>query len=127
MSRYLALVLCLTLPLAGGCGGTPRATAYPISGEVTIAGTPVKQGRITFRPADDPRDAEEGDIVDGKYAFKVSAGPKKVEILSYEAKGPEFEGKPGLIQVLDPKYNTESQNTVTIEAVKDGKYDFKLD
>lgn len=124
--NILALA-CLCVSMVAGCAGEQRAPSYPISGEVTIGGKPVQQGLITFRPADEARDVEEGAITDGRYEFNVSAGPKKVEIQSFEATGPEFDGKPTLVQVLDPKYNRESKNTVTIAAEKGGKYDFKLD
>jgi hypothetical protein len=125
--RCLLAMVCVGLSMLSGCAGEQRATSYPISGEVTVAGKPIQQGLITFRPADDPRDVEEGEIKDGKYAFSVSAGPKKVEFKAFEPNGPVFDGKPSLEQVLDAKYNTESKHTVTIEAEKDGKYDFKLD
>src|ERR1700759_1339838 len=81
--RILHAVTCSLLVLTtclAGCGGTSGPQMYPISGEVTLDGVPLKEGAISFVPADGKGLAAGGKIVDGKYTAKSVPGAKRVEI-----------------------------------------------
>ena len=42
----------MALALSAGCGDDGYGRRYPVSGTVTYKGQPLKQGTITFTPAD---------------------------------------------------------------------------
>lgn len=74
----LLIPLLVSAVVAGGCGSTEAH----VSGDVTIDGQPLKQGVIVFVGGDGERQGEpaRADIQGGKYALKMSAGEKKVQI-----------------------------------------------
>jgi hypothetical protein len=82
----LAIAALIAL-LLNGCGGSPTATRYQLSGKVSYGGQPVPAGTIVFEPegvdvtADNMGQAE---IRDGQYKtlpkMGVSGGPQKVYI-----------------------------------------------
>ncbi len=89
-------VLLAVIGLAG-CGDSgPKL--YPIEGQVTYLGQPVKLGTIRFEPAGDkmdPRATPEALIRDGRYELTrskgVAGGPYTVYILAGDGKsGPEM-------------------------------------
>ena len=83
-----ALFACAGLLLAG-CGG-PATTGVPISGTVTVEGTPVERGMITFLDEDDSKPAAGAIIADGKYSTTVEPGEKKVMVLGNKVVGQEY-------------------------------------
>ena len=118
-----AVLLCL---LCMGCGGKPAGPErYEISGAVTLDGQPVEAGAISFDAKDGKSGA--GAIVGGKYQASVPAGLKTVRINSQKAtgqKGPY--GEEVSEELIPRKYNSESQETVTINADGKNVFDFKL-
>jgi hypothetical protein len=74
--RLSALVLLAALWLAG-CGGDTGPTLYPLSGEVTYMGKPVKAGTMHFEPAGgkaDPRAITIAEIRAGRYELPKGKG-----------------------------------------------------
>jgi hypothetical protein len=69
------LVPALVLGLLAGCGDGSAT----VSGTVTYDGQPVKEGYVTFSPADGKGPSAGGPIANGRYtAEKVPPGPKIV-------------------------------------------------
>jgi hypothetical protein len=89
MSR--AIVLCALAALA--CGGCSDPTAT-VSGEVTYDGQPVKNGYVTFTPADGKGPAVGAQITDGRYtADKVPPGEKVVKVEASSGPGPSVQSQ----------------------------------
>ncbi|HEX3147077.1 MAG TPA: hypothetical protein VHR66_03285 [Gemmataceae bacterium] len=75
VGRLVGLVFCTLL--VTGCDGSPFAE---VSGTVTVDGTPVEAGAITFLPVDGKTPTAGGEIKGGKYNVKVPVGQMKVSI-----------------------------------------------
>ena len=93
-----------------------------ISGEVTLDGTPIKEGAISFQPV------EEGDlpsgamILDGKYQTDVTSGKKIVKI---SASNPDPTLGPDDVapDLIPAKYE---ETPLEIDVKKSGTHDFNL-
>ena len=75
MTAALFATLLLTFVMLPGCGpsGPER---FPVSGNVTFGGQPVKQGAIGFWPIEGTQaPLTGGDITDGKYYIPADKGP----------------------------------------------------
>ena len=71
----LFATLLLTCVLLPGCGGS-GPERFPVSGNVTLGGQPVKQGAITFWPIEGTQSPLTGsDITDGEYDIPGDKGP----------------------------------------------------
>lgn len=69
-------VLLLALLFLAGCGGGDGVKRVPVSGYVSIDGTPLKAGAIRFVPAGDNRGpAAVATIEDGIYELPLENGP----------------------------------------------------
>jgi hypothetical protein len=121
----IALMACLA-----GCGRNGGLTE--ISGTVSYDGQPVKQGTITFLPADGKGPTAATPIADGKYSVKVAPGKKLVKIEGYKVIGQHrfSANNPRMVidqeQILPARYNTRSELTRDI-ASSDHKCDFTLE
>jgi len=125
------------LVLSLGCGGGDDAPIkYEVSGQVTLDGQPLQQGRITFRPLDRATASASGKIENGGYVLECLSGQKRVEITSRRRiPGPKTtgskasSGEPAItIEMLVPQqYNRES--TLTAEVMESGgnRFVFALD
>lgn len=73
-----------------GCGssGPQRAS---VAGQVTLNGSPIKQGTITFVPVDGAGPTAGGAIIDGKYNVPKAVGPlvgrQRVELRAWRTTG----------------------------------------
>jgi hypothetical protein len=76
-SPRLALVLLAASLAVGACGCGSSTNA---SGQVTYEGVPVKEGYITFFPADEKGPMSAAQITDGSYQLTMSPGRHLVEI-----------------------------------------------
>ncbi len=79
LRRHAASALLTALAIAG-CGD-PTAPAdtiprVPVSGTVTLNGTPLPEGTIQFEPAEGTKgDLTAGDIIAGKFSIEKAQGP----------------------------------------------------
>jgi hypothetical protein len=88
VSHALQALFPVALLLAAGCSD-PSAS---VSGAVTYDGQPVKDGYVTFAPADGKGPTAGGPIKDGKYAVdKVPPGPKVVQVEASSGAGPSVQ------------------------------------
>lgn len=127
---------------AAGCGGSDSLPRQEVAGEVTIDGTPLKTGLITFLPASPDVPTQGGSaIVEGKYSLSraqgLVPGQYKVVISSPEDKPEEFTDKstnnnaPGMPpipakEVIPAQYNNKSLLTAEVVAGRKNIFAFDL-
>jgi hypothetical protein len=101
-----------------------------VSGEVTVGGTPIKQGRISFTPVDGQGQTGGAEIIDGKFTAEVPVAKMRVEINGnkvigqepvYDAKGPM---RDIVVEIVPARYNVNSELTLD---VKKGEQSVKYD
>ena len=88
-----------------------------ISGEVTMDGQPLKEGRILFTPEDGQGQTGGDTIKDGKFLVEVPPAKMKVQINASKVIGkkPAYEGVPNspmddIVQEIIPKrYNDQTE------------------
>ena len=84
MLRYFALLLPLALI---GCGGTSNPPTEPVSGTVTLDGSPYEGAVITFVPDDSAnRAAVATSQADGTYSLTTFASGDGAQIGTYKVK-----------------------------------------
>ncbi len=123
------VVVLAVLALVGGC---KKRTTGTVSGVVTIDGTPVKTGAISFFPTNRKAATAGGEITDGQYSAEVAPGVAKVEIRVPKVVGqkklyntPDSPVRPIMAEVLPAKYNDETQLTVDVQ-LGTNQHDFPL-
>ena len=140
ITRFCQL-LPVALLLLTGCGDSGRDKAI-VSGNVSYHGEPVRDGRIRFVPIEGTKGPASGAVIqDGSYAAKaiggVPLGKLRVEIKAYRKPASESprEGRNGpdlafkaeaFVQYLPPKYNHQSELTITLETGGEQTRDFEL-
>lgn len=88
IGRTRALLLAVGFALAAGCSDSGAT----VSGQVTYEGEPVKQGYITFAPADGKGPVAGGAITDGRYTVeKLTPGSKLVRVEASSGPGPSVQ------------------------------------
>lgn len=142
-TRLFKFALAMQVTTLTGCGGADRSELAPVSGQVTIDGTPVAQGSIRFYPAEGRMAI--GEIVDGQYALRTYEendgavlGAHKVTIKAVETKAkkvPKFDPPPdatpaqikelevemlegmdaAFVWIVPEKYSTLSRTPLTAE------------
>ncbi len=123
----ISLTLALALSLVPGCGTVGPAT-YPVAGNVTFDGAPVKEGDILFVPTDPSLAPEGGKIVDGVYRMVSKAGSCRVQISALDI-GPDTEwisGSPIASNFIPHWYNDDTILTAEVVARRDNRFDFAL-
>lgn len=125
------LFLGLSLFATIGCGpGEP--TPVPVHGMVTLDGTPLADGQISFiTPGQVPEVIE---IKNGVYNGKVKWGKRRIEIGAYRALQippevpksmyPLMEG--GKENFLPEKYNAQSELSADVKAKGSNEFNFEL-
>jgi hypothetical protein len=133
----------VTLALLGfsltGCGDGDKLPREAISGGVTVEGTPLKSGLITFIPNEDNTPTQGGGVVlEGKYSIPrnqgLVPGKYRVVITSPDDKPPILDktnNAPGLPpipgkEVIPSQYNTESLLTAEVKAGSNNVFEFNL-
>ncbi len=114
-----------------GCEGTPSGPPpekrFTVSGTVNLDGKALADGKINFVDAKGGGDG--GDVKNGSYSAKVTAGSKKVQCTASEATSKPVEGKQGVMEVVSlipPKYNSKTELKEEISADKSGlNFDLK--
>ena len=133
----LGCVLALVL-LAGGCGNGGKLCG--VQGNVSLAGTPLEQGTITFYPTSPESQVPAGGalIQDGKFAIAADQGlePGKYKVTISAMEGASISpadyaaGKSPVAapkEKVPAKYNSQSQLTVELKLGRANQVDFKLE
>jgi hypothetical protein len=116
--------VAVALTALAGCGPS-RVT---VSGDVAYEGQPVDDGAVVFVPEGGGADATQvgASIHDGKYTIDEARGLRpgkyKVQITWMRKTGKKFQGADGVedekVQVLPPKFNTETTQTAEVKRGK---------
>ena len=135
MIRVLIGILMLGLTL--GCGGGDGLDRAAVTGKVTLDGTPIEEGSISFLPAGGTQGpATGGQIQNGQYSIAAAEGPvighHRVEIRASRKTGkmitvPMDPSKKveEVAQVVPKQYNSESTLEKDI-AAGENVHDFEL-
>ena len=150
----LALAMGFGLSLLNGCsggGGYEGEERAAVSGTVTLDGSPLPYGTISFVPAGEGGRRANAAISDGSYSIPEEQGPNlgdyEVVIMGFE-KPPEGEedeeeeeeddgagdeddeeggpGRPGEKPMVPPRYNAETELTALIVS-GDNEHNFELE
>jgi hypothetical protein len=127
--------------MAAGCGEGPRddLPREPVSGRVTLDGTPVTSGTIQFIPdghGDRPTSAASAEIVAGNYSIARAGGPVpgpyKVIISGSQVPGvaapaePPGSTSPLAPELIPAEYNAKTKLTVEVKAGGPNAFPFDL-
>jgi len=129
LHRCLLVILCLGL-LGGilGCGKDPLGRR-PVSGMVTLNGTPLADGKISFQPTEGATTSSGAVIAQGEYSIPREKGlpPGKYRVVINAIKpGTGYELPAGAMpgdevgtppeELIPPEWNAESENFVEVSA-----------
>jgi hypothetical protein len=118
------------LALLAGCSSEPRQ--YEVIGVVSYQGQPIADGQIVFEDEAPAQGKWPGQIKDGRYTLKATAGPKLVRLSASRETGKMLEGGMGAqvperVDILPPKFNTQSEEKRTVAAQEPQTIDFNLE
>jgi hypothetical protein len=106
--------------LAPGCSTGPQSAI--VTGEVTLDGRPIENGRIAFQPLDGKSQSGGAEIKDGKFSAEVPLANMKVEINGNKQVGtykpydtPQSPVLPKLVEIVPSKYNVNSELTLDVK------------
>ena len=131
---WLTMTLFVSALLVAGCGRTGRQEPprYPVSGTVTLDGTPLPQGTVYFRTVSLGL-IERVPIKDGTFAGRVAAGERRIEfsvVKDVKYTGPTMPGVPSpetvLAETLPSAFNSESSFTATVTPAGPNVFIFEL-
>lgn len=139
MKRLSLLLLLSVCFLAWGCGGSNPQGRLPLEGEVTLDGTPLANGSITFEPSGSQTERTQagGEILNGKYSIPAANGVVAGEYLARITSMREVPGSrvddpdPMKVHVeyenvVPPEYGAKSTQKVTVEKGQKNNFDFKM-
>lgn len=127
-----AAMLCMCMI---GCGNDSGGVS--VSGKVTLDGTPLAKGVISFVPESTGSPAT-GEIESGNYRIKASQGPTagsyRVEIRAPRNTGqtavkpvdPDYAGEV-IVESVAPRYNRDSVLKAEVKTGADNVFDFALE
>jgi len=140
LRRLLRLFFCLGLAaVSSGCGPSDPLGRRAISGAVTLDGTPLTDGTISFQPAEHGATSSGALISQGKYAISRDKGlpPGKYRVAVNAAKpgtgmtlpegkmpGEEVGTPP--VELIPPEWNTKSQNIIEVKASGPAKFTHEI-
>ncbi len=137
--RAMAASLLVSWGVMGCGGGSDGLDRQPVTGSVTLDGTPLETGTIRFLPQSAEASTETSTTIEaGAYAFGKDTGPVPgtYKVLISSAKGEAFELPQGKMpgEVHPPKakekvpasYNVRSNLTATVTAGQKTPIDFTL-
>ncbi|MCI0462790.1 MAG: hypothetical protein L0Z62_38070 [Gemmataceae bacterium] len=121
-------LLLAALFLLAGCSGDAPKTVE-VKGKVTLDGAPMAKGQVMFDAGDGTAPATL-EVSGGTFAGKVPAGKKTVRISSFQkvaqkGTGPGAEEE-SLQEIVLPRYNTESKETVEVKDPGPNEFEFKV-
>src|SRR5262249_6584785 len=134
MRRLLCGSVFAWIIMIAALGCTRGPAVGTVTGEVTYAGQPVKDGHVTFTPVDGKGQTGGAPIVDGKFkAEQVPALKMKVELHGNKVIGkrkaydtPESPVMDDVVELLPSKYNFNSEMTLDVkQGTQHVKYDLK--
>lgn len=133
MLKFRSLLCLLGFVILVGCQKEDGPAKSPVSGQVTLDGTPLAEGQISFMPSNGIGISTGGKIINGSYRVDVPLGEMRVEVRApitvgeepaYDA--PDSPKKPIIKEKIPVKYNANSELKATV--VKGtNKADFKLE
>jgi hypothetical protein len=114
LAGFFVVVLILA-----GCG----QAMSEVSGKVTVDGTPIDEGTISFYPADKKSQPAGGKIKDGMYSVQVPRGAMKVVISKPKVTGhkklypddPKSKEYPVTKEDLPPKYSDREKTELKLD------------
>ncbi len=130
----LRSILCLLgFVILVGCQKDEGPAKAPVSGQVTLDGTPLAEGQISFMPSNGVGISTGGKITNGSYREDVPLGEMRVEIRARTQVGekpaydaPDSPKMPIFEEKIPAKYNSNSELKTTV--VKGtNKADYKLE
>ena len=130
------VVFLLSAVTCFGCGGE-SLDRVPVSGTVTLDGSPLPSGSIRFHPLGDGQSAG-GSIEAGAFSIPQADGPApgeyRVEVVSFQPTGrqipdPDSPGqtKEEQEQVIPQRYNRQSELTASVSATDKNAFNFALE
>ncbi len=138
----MMMLMILLMMAVAGCGGADGPVRYPVSGKVTLDGTPLSSGVIRLVPVDQESPGAFAQIRDGEFQFTEEAGPVeatyRVEIEAAEHTGFEIDDEAAFATAMQKTgrspmadnpvpatYNRAS--TLTAEVTGDTGQEFQFD
>lgn len=123
---FASALAFLAFPLVG-CGGDAGPQKYPVSGVVNVDGQPLADGMIYFKDIA-AGVADSAEIKNGKFEGLAEAGQRRVEIFAYQTVTSDMGGTTSetKVNILPPRYNTESTLTEEVKADAPNTYTFDV-
>jgi hypothetical protein len=130
------VAFALSLVLIIGCGGGDPYNLQAVSGTVKYKGKDIVYGNIEFAPNENQQTPLTLEIRDGKYTVDKKGGlaPGKytVRITGYDKAPPPAPDVPGNPtgpqpkEIVPPKFNSQSKESVTVKAGEKNEFPFDL-
>ncbi|MEZ6072601.1 MAG: hypothetical protein R3C10_20660 [Pirellulales bacterium] len=133
--RCLVLLLGAIAVCVAGCGPDNPRGRLAVSGTVTLDGKPLDTGTIEFSPQDPTGVGTGAAIEAGAYTIDVQhglpPGTYDVRVFSPDATAtpagpPGPLGPPAVEDRIPPRYNAETELSITVTADGDTVFDFPL-
>ena len=133
----ITVLAVLALGIGAGCG-SPEGPELPVTGRVTLDGTPLADGEVTFEAADGRDRSYYGRIEAGEFSFESTVGLKRVRISQLE-RVDDPDGVPGtpgdpvgpenpafrMEERIPARYNVQSE--LEVEVTQGGPNEFTFD
>jgi hypothetical protein len=133
----LGIASCLLVALFVGCSNDPLGR-QPISGRVTLDGSPLEKGTVNFHPVEDAATASGGPIEGGSFALDrehgLAPGMYRVTInapkpgTGQEAQENTLPGDPLPVpeELIPAAWNTNSNEVVEVTDVGANEFKFEI-
>lgn len=121
LRMVIVIVGCVVAGALAGCGSGPASAS--ISGEVKVDGVPVEKGVISFSSLDGTGAPVTGEIKNGRYEVRTTAGNKQVRISvpvvtgkQKESNAPDAKFVEITAESLPAKYHSRSELTFDVKS-----------
>ena len=113
--------------LVTGCSGGSGERMYPVQGRVLLDGQPLSHGDIVLDPLDGIGASASAEIQNGSFQLEAPAGEKRVDVRAAAETGELDEyDQPLVRQLIPPRYNIDSELTVTVSADDTNQFTLEL-
>ena len=123
MARPIGRSLILLFVLVGVVGCPGSSAQGTVDGTVTLDGMPLKEGDVTFVPADGKSQTASAKIIDGKFSAQVPTGEMRVEISAPKVIGkrkmydtPDSRVVDQVRELLPPRYNAKTELRLKVKS-----------